>query len=183
MNNIQGFSNRQLIRYTSNQGYGLWNIDDLNKLQVPIKYEYILDILKQGSIKSYFIKNIGVIKFVIVNRKKIEEIKEINRENWFQFSTQMIHTRYYLPQQIFSLDEINLQEYYNVELKKNETIYLQENMNMQLEDKDYISENKLLKNQINDQEEIIKQLLDRLEILDREKNKNMLGNVLSNIFN
>ena len=179
---MQGFSNIQLIRYTCDQGYGLWNIDDLNKLQVPIKYEYILDILKQGSIKSYFIKNIGVIKFVIVNRKKIEEIKEINIEDWFQFN-KMINTRYYLPQQTFCLDEINLQEYYNVELKKNETIYLQENMNMQLEDKDYISENKLLKNQINDQEEIIKQLLDRLDILDREKNKNMLDNVLSNIFN
>lgn len=182
MNNIQGFSNRQLIRYTSDQGYDLWNIDDLNKLQVPIKYEYILDILKQGSIKSYFIKNIGVIKF-IANRKKIQEIKEINRENWFQFSTQMINTRYYLPQQIFSLDEINLQEYYNVELKKNKITYLQENMKMQLEDKDYITENKLLQTKINDQEEIIKQLLDRLEILDREKNKNTLSNVLSNIFN
>ena len=54
---------------------------------------------------------------------------------------------------------------------------------MQLEDKDYISENKLLQTKINDQEEIIKQLLDRLEILDREKNKNTLSNVLSNIFN
>lgn len=178
MNNIQGFSNRQLIRYTSDQGYDLWNIDDLNKLQVPIKYEYILDILKQGSIKSYFIKNIGVIKF-IANRKKI---KEINREDWFQFN-KMITTRYYQPQQTFCLDEINLQEYYNVELNNNKITYLQENMNMQLEDKDYISENKLLKNQINDQEEIIKQLLDRLEILDREKNKNTLSNVLSNIFN
>lgn len=176
---MQGFSNRQLIRYMSDQGYGLWNIDDLNKLQVPIKYEYILDILKQGSIKSYFIKNIGVIKFVIVNRKKI---KEINREDWFRFN-QMINTRSYLPQQTFCLDEINLQEYYNVELKKNKITYLQENMKMQYEDKDYITENKLLKNQINDQEEIIKQLLDILEILDREKNKNMLGNVLSNIFN
>ncbi len=182
MNNIQGFSNRQLIRCTNDQGYGLWSIDDLNKLQVPIKYEYILDILKQGSIKSYFIKNIGVIKFVIVNRKKIEEIKEINRENWFQFS-RMINIRYYLPQQTFSLDEIYLQEYYNVKLKKNEITYLQENMKMQLEDKDYISENKLLQTKINDQEEIIKQLLDRLEILDREKNKNTLSNVLSNIFN
>lgn len=183
MNNIQGFSNRQLIRCTSDQGYGLWSIDDLNKLQVPIKYEYILNILKQGSIKSYFIKNIGVIKCVIVNNKKIKEITEINRENWFQFSTQMINTRYYPSNQTFILDEINLQEYYNVELKKNKITYLQENMKMQLEDKDYISENKLLKNQINDQEEVIKQLLDRLEILDREKNKNMLGNVLSNIFN
>ena len=95
----------------------------------------------------------------------------------------MINTRYYPPQQTFCLDEINLQEYYNVELKKNKITYLQENMKMQYEDKDYITENKLLKNQINDQEEIIKQLLDRLEILDREKNKNMLGNVLSNIFN
>ena len=176
---MQSFSNRQLIRRIKDQEYVLWSIDDLNKLQVPIKYEYILDILKQGSIKSYFIKNIGVIKGVILNRKKI---KEMNREDWFQFYN-MIKIIQYRADLTFSLDEINLQEYYNVELKKNETIYLQENMNMQLEDKDYISENKLLKNQINDQEEIIKQLLDRLDILDREKNKNMLDNVLSNIFN
>ena len=83
MNKIQGLSNIQLIRCMQDQGYVSWSIDDLNKLQVPIKYEYILDILKQRCIKSYFIKNIGVIKGIILNNLKI---KKINIENWYQFS-------------------------------------------------------------------------------------------------
>lgn len=178
--------------YKLKQKFEELEIDYENIRQQNNDTQKILDKKKSG---IYKLQN--KVKEQDKQLKELEELLDDNLYTHFQELTESELNYKKLESEFNNLysEKINLQELYNLqknililkveklELKKNETIYLQENMNMQLEDKDYISENKLLKNQINDQEEIIKQLLERIEILDREKNKNTLGNVLSNIFN
>lgn len=180
-----------ILNIVQSNGQSSWNIDDLNKIQVPNKYQYILDILKQSEINYSFTKDMGVVKGIIINNNVTELIGRsqwIEFNKWINFNKSikkkyhqlLIDDNYYHQ---YLQENIIISKNEKLELKENKITYLQENMNMQLEDKDYLLENKLLKTQINDQEEIIRRLLERLEVLNKknkEKNKNTLSNTLSN---
>ena len=171
-------ANDQFVRVIEANGHCLWSIDDLNKLQLPNQYKYILDIFNKCEIRPCFSRDIGIVNSIILNNNIIELI---DCNDWRRFNNS-IKKKYHILLTKNNNYHKYLQDLYNLKLKENKITYIQENMNMRLEDKDYISENKILKNQINDQEEIIKQLLERLEVLDKkdqEKNKNTLFNMFT----